>query len=243
MADPLVLLHGFTQTSVSWAPVVDALGAPRELRTVDLPGHGAGGPVPADLAGAADAVVRTAGTGTYVGYSLGGRIALRLALDHPGAVRRLVLLGATAGIVDPEERRARRRADEGLAERIERDGTAAFLEDWVRQPLFAGLEVAPADLAARRANDPTALAATLRRLGTATMDPPWWDELEVIDVPVLVVAGAHDAKFVALGTRLTDRIGPNARFAVLEGCGHAAHLQDPAGFAALLESFVEGFGT
>ncbi|MCU1497869.1 MAG: menH, partial [Acidimicrobiales bacterium] len=176
----------------------------------------------------------------YVGYSMGGRLALRLALDRSDLVAGLILLGATAGIDDAAERAARRTADEALADRIEHDGVEAFLRGWLAQPLLADPTPAADDLAARRANSPTGLASSLRRAGTGTMDPPWWDELPACTVPTLVVAGELDAKFTALGRRLAATLGDGrtARFATVEAAGHAAHLRSPTTFAALVRAFV-----
>lgn len=233
----LVLLHGFTQTSVSWAPVADLLAPDHEVVTVDLPGHGGSDAVHLDLVATAAAVADVGGDATYVGYSMGGRVALRLALDRPEVVRHLVLVGATAGIDDADERRARRQADEDRARALERDGVAAFLEGWLAQPLFGGLVPRPDDLAARRAGTAAGLAASLRQAGTGTMDPPWWDELPALGragVGVTVVVGGEDARFLALGRRLVAGVGPTATVEVVPGAGHACHLQAPEAVAAVV---------
>ncbi|CAN5636802.1 2-succinyl-6-hydroxy-2,4-cyclohexadiene-1-carboxylate synthase [soil metagenome] len=245
----VVLVHGFTQTHVSWGPVAADLCGDHVVTAVDAPGHGGSAGVVTDLAAGADLLGRTgsptgpgdpARPAVYVGYSMGGRLALRLALDQPHLVRGLVLLGATAGIDDPTERAERRAADEALARRIEAEGVEPFLRGWLAQPLFADLRPAADDLAARKANSPTGLASSLRHAGTGTMDPPWWDELGACTVPVLVVAGAEDAKFTALGRRLAATLGGGrtARLETIPGVGHAAHLQAPEAFAALVRSFV-----
>ena len=231
----IVLVHGFTQTLVSWAPVAAQLAVDHEVVRVDAPGHGGSTSVEVGLADGARLLGETGGRATYVGYSMGGRLALRLALDHPALVERLVLLGATAGIDDPDERAARRTADEALADRIEADGVEPFLTDWLAQPLFAGLTPTPEDLAARRANATHGLASSLRLSGTGTMEPPWWAELAGLVPPTLVLAGDLDAKFTALGHRLVHAT-PNARFTPIAGAGHAAHLQDPATVAAAIRA-------
>lgn len=231
----IVLLHGFTQTAAAWAPLATRLSADHEVMAIDLPGHGGSAHVDLDLPATADAVADTGGRATYVGYSMGGRVALRLALDRPEAVERLVLIGATAGIDDPDERAARRRADTALADRIECDGVDAFLVDWLAQPLFAGLAPDPDDLAARRANPAAGLAASLRRSGTGTLDPPWWEELPRLGaagIPVRLVVGGHDAKFAALAERLAAGIGLTASVGVVAGAGHACHLEAPDRFLA-----------
>lgn len=227
-----MLLHGFTQTHVSWRPIVSLLDG-LDVVAPDLPGHGTAGEVRADLAASAARVAEVGGRATYVGYSMGGRVALRLALDRPDLVERLVLIGATAGIDDPAERAARREADEALAQRIEAAGVAAFLDAWLAQPLFADLDVAPDDLAARRSNPAAGLASSLRLCGTGTMDPPWWDTLDAIQAPTTVIAGEHDQKFATLGQRLADGI-PNAELVVIKASGHACHLESPDQVAPLL---------
>lgn len=236
----IILLHGFTQTGTSWRPVAERLPSTWDMRAPDLPGHGTAGALRLDLTGSSDRLAGLIGDepAVVVGYSMGGRTALRLALDHPGAVAGLVLLGATAGIDDPTERATRCDADEALAVRIETDGVAPFLERWLTQPLFAGLEPEPDDLAARRANSAAGLASSLRLAGTGTMDPPWWAELPGVDAPTLVVWGEADAKFATLGRRLAEGIGPTAETASLVEAGHAAHLEAPDAFAALVTGWA-----
>ena len=243
----VVLVHGFTQTLVSWAPVAADLAADHEVVRVDAPGHGGSADLHVDLAAGAELLGAAGGRATYVGYSMGGRLALRLAIDRPDLVERLVLLGATAGIDDPDERTARRAADHALAARIEADGVDAFLDRWLAQPLFADLSPTPEDLAARRTNSTAGLASSLRLAGTGTMDPPWWDDLARIDAPTLVLAGEHDAKFSAVGHRLVAAIGtgagagrrPLARFAPVAGAGHASHLQRPGVVASLIRAHLD----
>ena len=237
-APPVVLVHGFTQTHVSWAPVTADLSRDHRVTAVDVPGHGGSDEIRADLTSGAELLGHAGGPAVYVGYSMGGRLALRLALDRPELVSGLILLGSTAGIADPAERATRLLADHALADRIEADGVESFLNGWLAQPLFAGLAIAPADLAARLGNSAQGLASSLRQTGTATMDPPWWTDLPAISVPALVVAGQTDGKFAALGHRLVQAIGTNSHFVTVPGTGHAAHLQDPLAFAALVRAFA-----
>ncbi len=125
-----------------------------------------------------------------------------------------------------------------LAADLERDGLAPFLARWLALPLFAGLPPEAAGLEDRRANAVAGLASSLRLAGTATIEPPWWDHLGRLAMPVLVLAGEHDAKFAALGARLAAAIGANASFATVPGAGHAAHLERPDAFLALVEPFL-----
>jgi len=227
-----VLVHGFTQTGRSWKPVLDVLGPVGRRTTVDLPGHGWSGAERADLWRTADLLADVAhaepGPTTLVGYSLGGRCALHVVLAHPRAIERLVLVGATAGIEDEDERAARVERDETLADRIEQIGVESFLDEWLAQPLFAGLTEATAGREERLVNTPEGLASSLRLTGTGTQDP-LWDRLAEIEVPVLLVAGEQDERFVAHAQRMAGLL-PDAAVAVIPGAGHAAHLEAPVAF-------------
>jgi 2-succinyl-6-hydroxy-2,4-cyclohexadiene-1-carboxylate synthase len=235
--EPLVLVHGFTQTQAAWEPVAARLRAHWRLLRVDLPGHGGSTDVRAGFAEAAGLVGECGGPAAYVGYSLGGRLCLRLALDRPQLVRALVLLGASPGIADPAARAERRATDEALAAGIERDGVAAFLDRWLAGPLFATLPPARAGLPDRLANTPAGLAAALRLLG-AGAQAPLWDRLAGLRCPTLLVAGELDGKFAALAADMAAAIGPAAHRALVPGAGHAVHLERPAELARLLDGFL-----
>ncbi|MBV9951087.1 MAG: alpha/beta fold hydrolase [Acidimicrobiia bacterium] len=231
----IVLLHGFTQTSGSWQAIADRLRDRYDVRTPDLPGHGTAGDERFGLWETAAVVAEGNGPATYVGYSMGGRVALHVAIAHPEVVERLVLVSATAGIDHDEERAARRQADEELADRIEAIGVDAFLDEWLAQPLFTGLPADAPGLAERRANTAAGLAASLRTSGTGMMDPPLWDRLAAIESPVLVVAGELDGKFRRLGAQLVRSIGDNAELVVVAGAGHAVPFEAPERFTDALE--------
>ena len=233
----VALLHGFTQTRASWQPIVEVLAPEFETVAVDLPGHGASGAVHCSLADAVEPLADTVGPAIWVGYSLGGRHALEVALRRPDVVHGLVLLGATAGIDDPAERAARRASDEAVAATIEADGVPAFVERWLANPLFAGLPRERAGVAERLTNTAVGLAESLRRAGTGTQEPSW-DRLDHLGMPVLVLAGELDAKFTALGGRLASSIGGGTRFVPIAGAGHTAHLEAPEAFLAELVSFL-----
>jgi 2-succinyl-6-hydroxy-2,4-cyclohexadiene-1-carboxylate synthase len=236
-AGRVVLVHGFTQTMASWEAVGERLGERWEVVRVDLPGHGGSGAIRAGFEEAAGLVGEAGGSAAYVGYSLGGRLCLRLALDRPELVPALVLIGASPGIADPGGRAERRAADEALAERIERDGVAAFLDGWLAGPLFATLPEAAAGRAERLANTADGLAWALRALGTGAQEP-LWDRLAGLRPPTLLLAGELDAKFTAIARQMATAIGPTAQVALVPGAGHAAHLERPAEVAARLEAFL-----
>src|SRR5829696_8164772 len=192
----VVLVHGFTQTLAAWGPVAARLAGRWQVVRVDLPGHGGSGGVRVGFAEAAGLVGEAGGAGVYCGYSMGGRLCLRLALDRPDLVRGLVVLSASPGIPDDVERAARRDADEKLAREIEREGVDAFVDQWLRQSLFATLPPDAAGLDARRAGNTVAtLTHALRALGPGAQEP-LWERLDALQPPFVPAAGVLDEKYV-----------------------------------------------
>lgn len=236
--ETIVLLHGFTQTGASWQPAIAALGERYRALAPDIRGHGAAAAArPVSFAAVqADVLALAPPRFALAGYSMGGRIALAIALSDAGRERvsRLVLVGASPGLRAPEERRTRREADAALADRIVREGIDAFAASWSALPLFAGQPpaVAQAAHAARLAQDPAGLAAALRGLGTGAMEP-LWERLEELRIPVALVVGERDAKFRAIAERMAQRL-PRASLHVVPGAGHAVQLEAPAAVAAIL---------
>lgn len=264
---PLLLLHGFTGDHRSWQGFVKAwrrlAGAPRahhglphgrpaELRilALDLPGHGRS-PQPADAAaqtmpGVVSAVLATLDAlglprAHVLGYSMGGRVALSLALAAPERVASLGLIGASPGIADDAERAVRAAADDALAARLEAEGLPAFVDRWMAQPLFASqtrLDPAIRDRERRRRleQSPGGLATSLRQLGTGRM-PPLWAALEGLAMPCLYLAGAEDAKFLGIGQMMAARSNQITVVSV-PGAGHAVQLERPEAVAAELADFL-----
>lgn len=242
---PLVLAHGFTQTGRLWGRFGAQLAPGRRLIRVDLPGHGGSAPVAADLVdggallGAAGAIGSDGTPFDLVGYSLGARLALHTALARPELVRRLVLVGGTAGLDDPDARTARRRRDDTLADQLESSGDVdGFVHRWLAAPMFAGL-VTPAP-GERRRNTAAGLASSLRLAGTGTQQP-LWDRLGQVTAPTLVLVGAGDLRFTTLGRRLVAGL-PDAVLSLVPGAGHAAHLQQPALAARMVRQFLDHDG-
>lgn len=234
--ETIVLLHGFTQTGRVWEPTIAALGERYRALAPDIRGHGSASDArPVDFVSVrADVLALAPERFTLAGYSMGGRIALSLALAAPERVSRLILLGASPGIADDEERRSRRAADEALADRIEGEGIEAFAREWAALPLFAEQPpaVAAAAHATRLAQSPAGLAAALRGLGTSVMEP-LWERLPELTIPVTLVAGARDAKFRAIAERMATAL-PDATLHVVAGAGHAVQLEAPEAVAELL---------
>jgi 2-succinyl-6-hydroxy-2,4-cyclohexadiene-1-carboxylate synthase len=232
----LVLLHGFTHTGASWDPVRRALGERYRPLAPDIRGHGSAGEAqPVTLAALIDDLRALAPPRfTLGGYSMGGRIALHVALAMPERVRRLVLIGASPGLADPAERAARRAADERLADDLSELSIEAFAERWARTPVLAGLpeEVAASVQRDRLRNTPAGLARALRGLGTGAL-PSLWERLGELTMPVVLIAGERDGKFTAIAEEMGLGI-QGARVAPVPGAGHAVHLQAPEAVAEIL---------
>jgi 2-succinyl-6-hydroxy-2,4-cyclohexadiene-1-carboxylate synthase len=237
--ETVVLLHGFAGTGRLWDPVVARLDGERYRPLApDLRGHGTAAarrPVSFDAI-AEDVLGLVAHPFTLCGYSMGGRIALHTALVAPERIDRLVLVATTAGIEDPAERTERRAADDALAGATEQGSIEAFADRWTAQPLFAGTP--PQAAAAWRAdildNEPAALAAALRGVGTGSMEP-LWERLGELAMPARVLAGSRDAKFLALGERLAAAL-PRGELEIVQGAGHGIPREDPAAVAAALQA-------
>jgi len=244
------VLHGFTGCCESVETVAEALAEDRRAIAVDLVGHGQSD-APADpaayrmeacvaqLASALDAL--DAPRVHVVGYSMGGRAGLSFAVAHPDRVASLVLVGATPGLQDANARTARVRADEELARRIEDEGVESFVDAWMALPLFASQKsLGPEKLAAMRRQRLRCripgLVGSLRGMGTGAM-PPLHDRLQDLRVPTCLVAGALDAKFAELASEM-ERALPVARRVAIDGVGHAAHVEDPAGFNRVVRGFL-----
>jgi 2-succinyl-6-hydroxy-2,4-cyclohexadiene-1-carboxylate synthase len=233
--EDVVLLHGFAGTHRAWDGVIARLSPEERYRplALDLPGHGAhaDAPRPITFAGCVEHVLsRCPERFVLCGYSLGGRMALHVALHAPERVSRLVLVASTAGIEDPAERAARRRADRRLADEIEQAPLAEFVARWCSQPMFAE-DPPEVDALARTdyaRNPPAAIAAVLRGIGTGEM-MPLWDGLGELTMPAAVLAGDRDVKFQALGRRMAQLM-PHAGMTVVPG-GHRLPLETPAAVA------------
>ena len=234
---PIVLVHGFTQTRNCWGPVADDLRRDHTVIRVDAPGHGRSSEIMAGLRGGGRMIADQGGRATYLGYSMGGRFLLHLALANPELVDGLVLLGATAGIDDAAERAARAEADQATGRRIREMGVRDFVHWWVANPMFAGIPPEHQFLTERMENTVEGLESSVTQAGTGTQDPSW-DRLHRLDMPVLVMAGGDDDKYAALAERMVDGIGDNATLALVPGAGHAAHLEQPEAFLGLLREWL-----
>ncbi|HEY8489661.1 MAG TPA: 2-succinyl-6-hydroxy-2,4-cyclohexadiene-1-carboxylate synthase [Dehalococcoidia bacterium] len=245
----LLLLHGFTGSAETWRPHRAAWEGFTAV-AVDLLGHGRSD-CPADPARYAVercvedllAVLDRLGfpRAAVLGYSMGGRVALRLALRAPERVPALVLESASPGIPDPTERAERARSDDALADGIERDGVEAFVDRWEALPLWASQARLPEEVRARlRAqrlrNSAAGLAGSLRGMG-AGREEPVLDRLGALPMPVLLLAGELDEKYCRLAREMAGRL-PRPQVVTVPEAGHAVHLEQPARFQAAVRAFL-----
>jgi 2-succinyl-6-hydroxy-2,4-cyclohexadiene-1-carboxylate synthase len=236
---PVVFIPGFMQPASAWAEIAERV--PGESVLLEHEQHSFEGRLAEIARVAGEEHSGRAGAAPpralLVGYSLGARLALRAALREPTRYAGVVTVGVTAGIEDPVLRSTRAEADERLASWME----AAPIEDivgvWERQPLFADQAEAliEAQRPGRLAQDPRALALLLRTAGQGVLEPVW-HELLTFQLPLLAIAGGRDEGYVSAAQKIAHT-APNARAAIVEDAGHAAHLQQPDAVAALIAEF------
>ncbi len=247
---PLLLLHGFTSNGESWAEQTAFFrAAGLRVHVPDLPGHGANLPTdPADYtmeAAARQLAALLEGENTapvhLLGYSMGGRLALYFALHYPQKIRSLILESASPGLATPEERAARQASDDALAARIEREGISAFVAFWESLPLWKSQERLPATSQQwlheqRLRNDAAGLVHSLRGMGSG-VQPSLWERLGELAMPVLLLAGEADEKFVAITRQMRERIS-HAHLEIVPEAGHTVHLEQPDAFQKAVLGFV-----
>ena len=232
-----------------WNPVIDQLTGDYDCFALNLPGHGS--PIadafdqPLDfdraLAGLIDSLDElTRDPVALIGYSLGGRIALYAALARPDRFRRVVLEGASPGIADPSERRARATLDDRRAETLLRDGIDAFVDRWYEMDLFQSVHAHPETFermkTARKSQDAAWMAKVIREFSPGRQ-PPLWDRLGELAMPMMLIAGELDAKYTSMSQRMARRI-PSVRVEIVPGAGHNVHLERPERFAHLIQTFI-----
>jgi len=239
-----VWLHGFLGCPADWDELRTRLKPSLGGEMAPwLPGHGPRPTaVPSSLDEWLDDLLRELGGEDpldVVGYSLGGRLALRLALREPGRVRRLALLGVSPGLAGTAARASRLELDRARAAELRREGLEAFLESWYAMPLFATLRAHPrfAEWRMRRLDgDAVALADALLAAspgGQRDLAP----DLADLAMPVLWLAGGQDPVYAALAPRAAERC-PDGHWALIPGAGHAAQLEDPPAVAERIAAFL-----
>ncbi len=244
--ETVVLLHGFTGTAATWDFFINDWQDHYQILTIDLPGHGKttlGTPRTMEEC-SSDLVYLFDYLGLekihLAGYSMGGRTALSMAMLYPERIKSLTLESASPGLVLDSDRESRVNHDEKLAARIEQNGIESFIEFWENIPLFKTQKSLPSDVQnkirdERLAQSAEGLAYSLRYMGTGRQ-PSWWDQLQDITFPVLLLAGAYDQKFIDINKSMSERIS-SSKLAVVENAGHAIHVEQPGIFGKLVNEF------
>lgn len=248
----VVALHGFAGNMSTWTQFVCSARKQYTVITIDLLGHGRSESprtreryrVERSIADIATALKQlNVARPCWMGYSLGGRIALAAAALSPESCGALVLEGASPGLNSTAERRARRRRDEALARLIMKEGVNTFTDYWGRQPLFESQKFLPPSVRRRIREQrvrskPLGLANTLRAANPG-VQPPVSTLLPKIKVPVLCIVGEYDHKFITLGKEMCKKL-PNGRLKIIPRAGHAPHIEKPREFNTTVLSFLNG---
>jgi 2-succinyl-6-hydroxy-2,4-cyclohexadiene-1-carboxylate synthase len=248
--EAVLALHGFTGNLSQWQPFAAAAGKEYRVVTVDLPGHGSSdapdNPVLYDMDHTVRALAEVLDRlelprAHWLGYSLGGRIAIGAAVTLPERTLSLATAGASPGLATEAERAARRESDEALARRIETKGITDFVDHWESLPLWKSqTRLAPEtrrNLRARRlAANPTGLANSLRGIGVGSQ-PDFRHELALLGVPALFVAGAEDEKYTAIAREMGD-LAAGSRVEIVPESGHAVYLEQPERFQNVVLAFL-----
>lgn len=245
----VMALHGFTGDADDFAPFAEHAYDDTSWHALDLVGHGMSD-APEDVVYyTPDAHIRHLESAeqalqlkdyVLIGYSMGGRAALHYALERPDNIKALVLIGATPGLCDPDERKQRRKSDAALAEHLQHTNLEAFLDEWQETPIISTQknirpELRDAMLQRRKRNRHLGLANSLRGFGTGSM-PILWGRLSELNIPVLLVTGSDDPKFSSIAHRM-DLLMRTAQHVHLLDAGHCAHLEQYEKFNELLDSF------
>jgi 2-succinyl-6-hydroxy-2,4-cyclohexadiene-1-carboxylate synthase len=232
-----ILLHGFTQTSQSWNRYINLVNPEQPIIRVDSPGHAGSSSVAADLTTSAHMVVEQCGFGDYVGYSMGARLALHIALLHPDSVRRLVLISGSPGLRTNAEQIERQRSDEQLAREIRQVGVSQFVSKWLSNPMFANLVSTEGEIKDRLRNSVDGLVSSLTMSGTGSQQS-LWDRLSELSMPVLLIVGENDQKFRQINSEMKNLISSQTELVIIQNAGHAVHLEQPKQCVSVIANFL-----
>lgn len=240
----LVLLHGFTGSTATWHPVFEYWQDFRVV-AIDLIGHGKTDS-PKDAKRYAmerqlkdlESIFRELKLSQFslLGYSMGGRTALAYACEYPDRVGRLLLESASPGLELEADRKQRQEADARLAQDLLRDGLEAFVAKWENISLFDSQKSLPQSVREqvrqeRLAQSALGISNSLLGMGTGSQRS-YWDCLEDLKMPVLLLTGELDPKFYTIALRMQELL-PNAEHRIISA-GHAIHVEKPAEFATMV---------
>lgn len=244
----LVLLHGFTGSSETWQAFIEKWKKDYRVITIDLPGHGKT---------TGEANLRMAEVCRHLtmlfdhlaiekchllGYSMGGRTALSFAIWYPVYIESLLLESASPGLPTEQERAERTKKDTQLAARLIDGGMEAFVNFWEDIPLFATQQSLPEKVkqqvrAERLGQNQAGLAASLTSIGTGEQ-PDWWEKLTDLALPVCLIVGEDDQKFVQVNRQMSEQLQQGS-YEVVPDAGHAVHIERPEAFSQIVQQFIQ----
>lgn len=248
--DTLILLHGFTGSVTTWEQVVAQLPTNIRIIAIDLLGHGkTDAPTNPSRYSMEEQVkdleeVFTAlnlEVFSLLGYSMGGRVALSYAEAYPHRIKQLILESASPGLETEEERLLRRKSDEHLADKIEKDGITAFVNQWENIPLFHSQKKLPSKVQKvirneRLSQKEIGLANSLRSMGTGAQKS-LWSKLHQFKMPVYLLTGELDVKFCNIAKQMKKQIAFGEHI-IIKNVGHAIHVENPTQFATIVKDIL-----
>ena len=246
----LVMLHGFTGSSLSWWRCVELMNPRVDCFAIDIIGHGqSDAPIASEAYRFATAVDHMTtliaelveSPVNLLGYSMGGRLALSIARRAPHLFSQLVLESSSPGLKTEAERHHRVEQDELLARYILTHPIEDFVHRWTDLPLWNSQSTLPASqrdalYQQRLSNTPAGLAGSLQGMGTGIM-PHLWHELDTILHPALLLTGEHDTKFTVINHEMKAHL-PHAVHNVIPDAGHMVHFEQPEVYAARVLEFI-----
>ncbi|WP_445664838.1 2-succinyl-6-hydroxy-2,4-cyclohexadiene-1-carboxylate synthase [Fodinibius sp. AD559] len=245
----LLMLHGFMGDHRVFDHLINDLCKSCNPITVDLLGHGTSSK-PTDLSRYNEGnqiedivgIIQTKNLSPLFlyGYSMGGRLALKTALNNPSLFNGLILESTNCGISDPQKRKERQKVDATRARQIKED-FEQFLADWSTLDLFKSSIPVDKSLARKYQQiqlkqSPDALETSLYGFGTGSMSPVC-KKLPALDLPVLLLAGSADEKYQRINQYLAEQL-PNATFSSIEA-GHRVHLDNPTLLSNRVNEFLK----
>jgi 3-oxoadipate enol-lactonase len=241
--EPLVLIHGLADDHRAWRRSLPDLALRHRVILYDLRGHGQTSPgepkgtlrqLGDDLVALMDAIGLD--RADVAGFSLGGTIAMRAAIDHPGRVRRLALVATSSRVGRSAAEWYRQRVemvernDPLLRQTLDRDTADVYAE--APAELEDGLLIRRQSTADPRGygNACAAMAA----LNAAPLDP----ELRAISAPTLIVASEKDKHCPPRAAEIIASGIGGSRLEIIPGAGHPIPVEKPRELSSLINSFL-----
>jgi 2-succinyl-6-hydroxy-2,4-cyclohexadiene-1-carboxylate synthase len=243
----MIFLHGFVGSMVDWLPACHHFSSDYQCLLLDLPGHGKTQATRSSdytVSATARSLIRLldskkTGPSVLIGYSMGGRLALYLAVHYPDYFDKVILVSTSPGLQKKKDRLARQINDKRLADEMGNMTIEAFLQKWYDQPLFNSLKEHPKFeelLRQRLGNQVKNWPASLRGMGVGKQ-PSLWNKLEYLKMPVLILVGEKDQKFRYIAFQMKD-LNPNFIISIIPQCGHVIHVENEDAFYSELYNFL-----